>query len=176
MARNSPIAVSLAGVVAALAIAQDIQTDNTLKLDPKAPPPNAKVDDLAWLAGRWVGEGLGGTVEEVWSPPLGGGMMGMFRLVKDGKLVFSEHLFLVEKEGRVVMRLKHFDADFKGWEEKDETVDFPLLKLTPNEANFAGLTIRRPDADAVQMYVAIKNRKTGAVREEAFRYKRVKME
>ena len=31
--------------------------------------PRAKIEDMAWLAGRWLGDGLGGISEEIWSPP-----------------------------------------------------------------------------------------------------------
>jgi Domain of unknown function (DUF6265) len=156
--------------------AQDDQRLHTMKREPGAKQLAAKIADLAWIQGRWVGEGLGGTVEEIWSPPMGDSMLGMFRLVKNGKVVFSEHCVIVESEGSLVLRVKHFDANFKAWEEKDVSVNFPLVKLTANEAYFDGLTIRKKDADTVLMYVAIKNKKTGAVREEEFRYRRAKSE
>jgi hypothetical protein len=38
-------------------------------------------------------------------------MMGMFRLVKDGKVVFYEFLTLVEHEGSLLLKLKHDRAD-----------------------------------------------------------------
>jgi Domain of unknown function (DUF6265) len=154
--------------------ARDDHRLNTMKREPGAKPVAAKITDLAWIQGRWVGEGLGGTVEEIWSPPMGDSMLGMFRLVKNGKVVFSEHCVIVEAEGSLVLRVKHFDANFKAWEEKDVSVNFPLVKLTTTEANFDGLTIRKKDADTVLMYVAIKNKKTGAIREEEFRYRRAK--
>jgi hypothetical protein len=157
-----------------LTASQESKPANTMKLEPDSARPKAKIADLAWIQGRWVGEGLGGTVEEIWSPPIGDSMLGMFRLVKNGKVVFSEHCVLVESEGSLVLRVKHFDANFKAWEEKDVSVNFPLVKLTPTEANFDGLTIRKKDADTVLMYVAIKNKKTGAVREEEFRYRLAK--
>ena len=43
------------------------QTPNTVRLAADAPRPKAQIKDLAWLAGRWEGEGLGGTMDEVWS-------------------------------------------------------------------------------------------------------------
>ena len=36
--------------------------------------PAVTIDDAAWLAGRWVGEGFGGQMEETWSPPVGWSM------------------------------------------------------------------------------------------------------
>jgi hypothetical protein len=152
------------------AAAQERQTPNTLKLDRKAKPAKAKVADLAWLAGHWIGEGLGGTTEEVWAPPLGNSMMGMYRLVKNGKVVFSELLFLVEKHDSVVLRLKHFDADFKGWEAKDVALSFPLVKLGPKEAYFDGITFRKRADGSLRAFVAIR-KKDGTIKEEEFRYK-----
>ena len=50
-----------------------------------APPP-ARIESMAWLAGYWEGEGLGGTMEDIWMPPRDGVILGAFRLTKpDGK-------------------------------------------------------------------------------------------
>jgi hypothetical protein len=52
-------------------------------------PATATSGDLAWLAGAWVGtRGTGGatSLEERWSPPLGGAMLGTSRTVRGGKM------------------------------------------------------------------------------------------
>jgi hypothetical protein len=169
------IALLLAGFsgYALPAAAQEHQTRNTLKMDPNARPAKATIADISWLAGHWIGEGLGGTTEEVWAPPLGNSMMGMYRLVKNGKVVFSELLFIVETGDSLVLKLKHFDADFKGWEAKDVALSFPLVKLGPREAFFDGMTIRAPESAFLEAFVAIR-RKSGEITEEAFRYKAAK--
>src|SRR5690606_36146300 len=95
--------------------------------DAQSPP--ATIDRVAWLAGRWVGEGLGGVSEEIWSPPAGGAMMGSYRLLKDGAPVFYEMFLLVEEKGTLILKVKHFAPDFTGWEEKSEFVDFPLVAI-----------------------------------------------
>ncbi len=54
-------------------------TPNTLTLAEGAPRPAARIADVAWLTGRWTGEGLGGQSEERgatrraarWSPTSG---------------------------------------------------------------------------------------------------------
>ena len=160
----------------ATGIAQEKHTANVLKLTEGVKSPAAKVGDLAWLQGRWVGAGLGGTVEEVWTPPMGDSMLGLFRLVKDGKIVFSEHCVIAEAEGSVVFKVKHFDKDFKAWEEKDQAVTFRLINVTPNEAFFDGVTVRKTGDDSLKIFVAIKNKKTGQVKEEEFRYRKAKAE
>jgi hypothetical protein len=103
-------------------------TENTLKLADGQTAGKATLADMDWIAGYWVGEGLGGISEEMWSKPAGGAMTGTYRLIKDGKPVFYEMCWLVEHEGTISLRLKHFNPDLTGWEEKDKTVDFRFIK------------------------------------------------
>lgn len=172
---RAAIALTLAAVTAVSAHAQETQgsTPNTLRLADGAPRPPARVADLAWLAGSWTGEGLGGTLDETWSRPEGGAMVGYFRLVKDGKPVFYEILTLLEVDGSVEMRLKHVNPDMTGWEEKNGFVTFKLVKHDATGAWFSGLTFRRIDADRIDGYIALRS-KDGTVREEKLAYRRVK--
>ena len=149
-------------------------TPNTLRLPEGAPRPAARVADLAWLAGRWTGEGMGGRIDEAWSPPDGGAMVGYFRLVKDDKPVFYEILTLIEIEGSVEMRLKHVNADMTGWEEKNDFVTFRLVKHDASGAYFSGFTFKRLSPDLIEGYLALRNRTDGTVREEKFIYRRAK--
>jgi hypothetical protein len=174
------IAVFVGGV--AVAQAQDAQatnaqTANTVKA-PEGPGPKATLADMRWLVGHWKGTGLGGVSEEMWSEPAGGAMMGMYRLItKDAAtrdaVTFYEFLTLVEEEGSLALKLKHFNPDLTGWEEKDTFVTFRLAKLTPNEAWFGGLTFRRVAADRLEVFLALRGR-DGGVREETFLMDRVK--
>src|SRR5687768_8740792 len=117
MLRSIFVAIAiLAGGSAAAAQESPLQqrTPNTLMAAADVPSPPATLQDMAWFTGRWTGNGLGGETEESWSAPAGGAMMGMFRLVKDGKVVFYEFLTLVEREGSLVLKLKHFNPDLTG--------------------------------------------------------------
>lgn len=156
-------------LVAALASAA---TENTWDLAPGATSPPAKIADIAWLQGYWVGTGLGGTVEEAWSPPSAGTMVGMFRMVKDGKPSFYELASIAEQGGTLRMRIKHLDPDLSSWEDKDKSTEFALIELRDGEARFEGLTIRREGKDGLVMFVAIHS-KDKPVREAAFCYQRV---
>jgi Domain of unknown function (DUF6265) len=123
---------------------------------------------MRWFAGHWSGAGLGGTCEEAWSQPAGGAMMGMFRLLKEGNVVFYEFLTLVEHEGSLLLKLKHFNPDLTGWEEKADSVKFRLLRSEPDAVYFDGLTFKRVGHDKLEIFLALRDRKTGAVREEKF--------
>ncbi|MGE3165144.1 MAG: DUF6265 family protein, partial [Planctomycetota bacterium] len=69
---------------------------------PDAAP--AVIGDLGWLAGAWVGSrSSGGSVEERWTPPLGGAMLGVSRTVSPrGKMSAFEYLRIVERDGGLI--------------------------------------------------------------------------
>lgn len=144
-------------------------TPNTLRLEEGAASPPAKIADLAWLAGYWQGDGLGGTCEEVWGKPHGDRMTGFFTLVQNGVFTFSETMVIVEENGSLALKLKHFKPDFVGWEEKDKYVTFRLVRLGEREALFSGLTFRRT-GDTLAIYLRLtEDDKTW---EESFTFKR----
>ena len=142
----------------------------TLKEGEKGEP--ARIEDMAWLAGHWMGDGLGGVSEEFWTKPSKDSMTGLFRLVKDGKTVFQELFIIAEKENTLILKLKHFHPDLTGWEEKNQTVDFPLVRLASNEAYFNGLTYRKLPDGRLQIYLKLRQ-KDGATVEEEFLFKRI---
>jgi hypothetical protein len=133
----------------------------------------AALTDFLWLVGKWDGTGLGGETQEMWSPPAGGAMMGMFRQLKAGQLVFYEFLTLVERDESVVLRLKHFHPDLTGWEEKAQVLEFPLVSLTATQATFNAITFTHDTPDAFSVRLRLKD-KAGVVREEVFAYRRVR--
>jgi hypothetical protein len=149
-------------------------TPNTFRLPADAARPPAKIADMAWLAGQWTGEFLGGTIDEAWSEPSAGAMVGFFRLVKDGKPVFYEILTLMESGGSVEMRLKHVNPDMTGWEEKKDFVTFRLVRQDAAGVYFDGLTFRRAGPDAIDGFIALRDRATGELREEKLTYRRAK--
>jgi hypothetical protein len=98
-------------------------------------------------------------------------MMGMYRLVRDGKPVFYEFQTLVEESGSLVLRLKHFNPDLTGWEEKLKTIDFPLLAVGERTMQFEGMTFYVEGDAKLIVYLAIEE-KDGTVHEETFSYTR----
>ncbi|MCH9648933.1 MAG: hypothetical protein K0U98_11895 [Deltaproteobacteria bacterium] len=143
---------------------------HTLRLADGAASPAAKIGDVAWLTGYWRGPGLGGECEEIWSHPLDGRMFGTFVLAQEGKVAFSEAMVLVEEEESLVLKVKHFDPNFIGWEEKDGFVRFPLVHLEENVAYFSGLTLRR-SGDSLTIHLVIHQK--GKRGEVEFHFERV---
>jgi len=110
--------------------------------------PPATLEQLDWLVGQWEGEGIAGApAMESWLRPMGGTMVGTFvQETSDGAIMFTEILYLTEEAGSLVLRLKHFNADLTGWEEKDDMLTFRLLAIEPCAAYFNALTLRCADA------------------------------
>jgi hypothetical protein len=177
MSRSSRVAAGLSALLicsTSFLSAQEKLTEHTLQLGDEGKGPSARVADFAWLEGYWQAEALGGDAEEIWSAPAAGTMVGMFRLVKDGEAAFYEIFTLTEEDETVVLRLKHFNSDLTGWEEKDETVDFPLVAFNKDRAWFDGLTYQRRGPDEIQVYLAMHSK--DGVREVMFAWKRVPFE
>tara|TARA_R110002073_G_scaffold23229_3_gene79337 strand:- start:8435 stop:9721 length:1287 start_codon:yes stop_codon:yes gene_type:complete len=150
-----------------LLIAGDVNNNTTdeTKLEPK-------LENIAWISGTWHGEAFGGITEEIWSEPSGGSMMASFKLIKDGKVAFYEIEIIREIENSLVLQLKHFNNDLKGWETKDETVDFPLKEITPNKVVFEGMTFEKVNNKEMNIYVDIEEK--GKVETVKFNYKKNK--
>jgi hypothetical protein len=143
-------------------------SQNTLKFGEKDKSPAATINDVAWIAGTWQGTAMGGQCEEIWSKPAGGSMMFSFRMIVDNKVNFYELGHVVQKDGSLLLQLKHFEGNLKGWEEPFETVDFPLVKIEKGKAWFDGFTIEQKGPDRIIMYVLMEE--TG--KELVFDYKR----
>lgn len=71
---------------------------------PMPPAAKAAIGDIAWLSGAWLGKrSSGSSVEERWSPPLGGAMLAVSRSVNtSGKMFAFEYLRIIERDGGLV--------------------------------------------------------------------------
>jgi hypothetical protein len=147
------------------------QTEHTLRFSQSDPRPKATLQDIAWLQGAWEGPAFSGTSEEIWSEPLAGTMMGVYRSIEGGVVKFYEINSIVEINGSLEMRLKHFHPDLTGWEEKDATRNFPLINLGPDEIYFDGMTYRRISEDTLTVYLAVGSGES--LREVTFQYRRL---
>ena len=98
-----------------LLVFTSIKAQNTFKLKEGQSSPKASIEDISWVAGHWRGEALGGITEEIWSPPLGGSMMGSFKLVVNDEVNFYELETISEENESLLLKIKHFDAALTGW-------------------------------------------------------------
>ncbi len=88
----------------------------------------AAIGDLAWLSGAWVGrKGSGASIEERWSPPLGGAMLGISRTVSRDRMSAFEYLRVVERDGGLI-----YVAQPGG----NPPTEFVLTELTATRAVF----------------------------------------
>ncbi|HVR42003.1 MAG TPA: DUF6265 family protein [Thermoanaerobaculia bacterium] len=157
-------------LISAAAGAQVALTENTVRLARDAEPGAGSVDDFAWLVGRWTGSGLGGSIEEVWTEAEGGKLLGMFRLVREGKPSFYEILTLGEFDGRLALRLKHVNPDMTGWEQREKFVEFEWVGAIGGDLHFGGLAFRREGKDAMTIFLAL--HQGGSVREHVLKMTR----
>lgn len=132
------------------------------------------LDDLSWLVGRWVGKGFGGVCEEVWQPSSGGSMIGTFRLIVDGKAQFYELMTITMESGKPTMKLKHFNADLTGWEEKDKFVTFEFVSMLDSGILFEGLKYHKVTDGALTVTVMVGS-SDGETSEQLIEFNRVEL-
>jgi hypothetical protein len=106
------------------------------------------IGEVAWLAGAWVGKrGTGGAIsmEERWSPPLGGAMLAVSRTVSRDKMRAFEFLRIVERDGGLV-----YIAQPNG----SAPTEFVLTELTPaTEPGTKRAVFENPRHDSPQRIV-----------------------
>ena len=152
------------------AFAQSARTEHTFKLDDPESRPAATVDDVSWLVGSWQGEAFGGTFEQVWNAPSAGSMVGLFKLMQEDEVAFYEILLLVEEEGTLNLKVKHFGADFTAWEDKEDHVTFRFIKAEDSAVHFSGISFYETSDCEVQAWIVM--RSGDSVREEKLVYRR----
>ncbi len=87
----------------------------------------ADFSKVAWIAGDWKGTMGQSTSEEEWSAPKGGAMVGTMRTVRNGKVVDSESLRIVERNNDLFYVLQSNGKP---------AVKFKLTSATADEAVF----------------------------------------
>jgi len=132
--------------------------------------PKANIQQAAWIAGQWTGEAFGAFVEENWSAPKGNSMMASFRMISDGKVKFYELEIIREINDSLILELKHFTNELKGWETKEQTVAFPLVEITQTTIYFDGMTFKKIGENEMHVFVDIDN--NGKQTEAIFVYKK----
>lgn len=99
----------------------------------------ASLEDLSWLSGCWEGRQGKAIIEEIWSKPGGGSMLGLGRTVKGDRTASYEFMQLREEAGSLV---------FMPQPQGGTRVSFPL------KASFGGrLTFENKEHDFPQRVI-----------------------
>lgn len=138
-------------------LAAEPRTEHTFQLTEGEERPAATLADAAILVGNWTGTAFGERMEETWSAPTGGSMVGTFKLFSGDEPSMYEIMLLTVEDGTLSLKVKHFNADFTAWEDKPDYVNFKLVKFSENELHFGGLSFYRRDADTLDGYIVMRN-------------------
>jgi hypothetical protein len=99
--------------------------------------PKASIVDLAWIIGVWNGTMSDeGQIQEVWSMPEGGTLMGMFQWLKNGQPYLFEFMLIEPRGEGVALILRHINPGSIAWEDKDAPLVMNLVQLSDKEAVF----------------------------------------
>ena len=108
---------------------------------------------VAFLAGHWVGKSGQVEMEEIWTEPKGGVMLGLHRDVAPGKPAFFEFLWIEQRDGRLV-----YVASPQG----RGGTEFPLSKVEDSVVVFENLEhdypqriVYRRDGDRLTARIAM---------------------
>jgi hypothetical protein len=93
-----------------------------------AAPLEAKIAQIEWLGGTWIGTTGTSTFEERWTPPAGGSMLAVARTIRNGVASAFEFLCVVERNGGLV-----YQAMPNG---RQPATDFTLTRMEPNSLTF----------------------------------------
>lgn len=100
---------------------------------------------------------MGADVTETYSAPLGGRITGHFAMTDNkGGVAFTEIVDYVPLRGSLAYRVRHFNPDMSGWEDKtSQPVIFPLVAVEKGRWFFDGMTVERTGPNALTMWVRI---------------------
>lgn len=127
-------------------------------------------EKLKWIAGSWTGAMGRATIEESWTSPAGGAMLGVSRTLAGPRMVAFEFLRIVQKEGET-----YYIAQPGG----RPPTEFKLTSATETQAIFENpkhdhpkiITYER-DADG-DLLATIEGDEGGQHKKQQFRFRRV---
>lgn len=121
--------------------------------------------DINVLSGSWIGDAFGGKIEEIWTKPASGSMIGMFRMYNEKRTGVLEFLVITEDRHGVTLKFKHFDVDYNA---KEETpLVFKLISIEGNKYVFESDAHNKPKRliynfiDSDQLVVTVENEVDG---------------
>lgn len=146
--------INFLALVLIICLLQSVSAQEVLSLEKDEDANLGTLESLSWIAGYWKGTGLGGDCDELWLPAVDNSMIGTFRFSMDGKVIFTEFMNIIEENGRLYLKLKHFNRDLSGWEDKQKWTEFKFINSEGQTAYFNGLTFHR-EGDKMVLRLAI---------------------
>ncbi len=131
------------------------------RLAPGQVSPPATLAEMAWLIGRWGGALDDHAQESMVLAPNGRQQPGFARAWRaDGTTIFYEINALMEVDGSLEFRVKHFGGDLVGWEPRDDYARHRLVAVEDGTWFFDGITFvnRGPDVHDVHVLLTTGDR------------------
>ncbi|MEA1649418.1 DUF6265 family protein [Nitrospirillum sp. BR 11164] len=99
------------------------------------------LEALHWLQGTWSNTAIDTAGEERWVVLPGGTLAGSaWETAKDGTPHFVEALSLAPSDGKITLRLRHFDGTLaRAWEDKTAPVTFIANQCSLQSVVFEGV-------------------------------------
>jgi hypothetical protein len=164
-------------VALGLGLFSPIQSSSAPKVDgrPVAIAPATDVvgniNDLRWMQGRWKGKAFGGTIEEEFSLPGGGCVLGISRITgSNDRLIFKEFMELTQTGTTLTYTVTV----------PNKIHTFSLGKFGPNEVMWVDPSNKFPQSihyrrEGDSIHVVLKGvQNNGSPQEEVIRMDRVK--
>ncbi len=92
------------------------------------------VSQFSWMSGCWLGETGGRQVEECWTRPSGGSLLGSAKTVRGGKTTGREFMEIGDNGDGLAFTNKLVNGEIPNWDRP--TASFKLLRLEGKEAIF----------------------------------------
>lgn len=133
------------------------------------PAPDAPIASLGWMAGCWSIQSGQTTIEETWTTPAGGLMLGTSRTLKAGKTVFHEFIRIEPVEGTLTYTPRVGSME--------KPVVFKLIKQADGEVVFENLSHDFPQRVIYRrvldgLAARVEGERAGKLRGQDFPYKR----
>ena len=72
-------------------------------------------------------------------------------------MFFYELGHIIEKDKTLLLQLKHFDGELKGWEKSEVSQSFRLVKVTPTHVYFDKFTFEKISDNEINIYVVFED-------------------
>lgn len=92
--------------------------------------------DISFIQGHWKATNDGRAVEGTWLAPDGDNMVGMMRMMKNGKASMYEILAYEQNAQGLISLVKHFNPGLIGVEEKDKQDRYKFVEASKDRAIF----------------------------------------